>query len=232
MPLSPEEMLEQARATGLPHDAVLDDRLGQELADRGIWWVVLADGTRTAWNGENSMNQEHLACVVCHGEDDKQPDCAACSGTGLILHIPFTDDPWNQVAPFLWVGGHDTNDGEVVVHDEFDLVVSLYKRPGSGPDPGVKQIHFRMADADLDPDHHTDLDAIAEEVVEAIERQERVLVRCHAGLNRSGLVVALALLKIGWNVDDILKRLRHVRSPYALFNTHFVSYLREVEARA
>jgi hypothetical protein len=54
---------------------------------------------------------------------------------------------------------------------------------------------------------------------------DRVLVRCQAGLNRSGLVTALVLILEGWQPADAIGHLRERRSPYVLFNPHFERWL-------
>ena len=53
----------------------------------------------------------------------------------------------------------------------------------------------------------------------------RVLVRCQAGYNRSGLVVALALMRLGFTGQDAVARVRIARGPYALSNPHFLARL-------
>jgi protein-tyrosine phosphatase len=49
-------------------------------------------------------------------------------------------------------------------------------------------------------------------------------------LNRSGLVVALALAQQGMTADEILSLVREKRSPWALCNRSFVEYIRLVAA--
>ncbi|MEV7044671.1 hypothetical protein [Amycolatopsis sp. NPDC051061] len=50
-------------------------------------------------------------------------------------------------------------------------------------------------------------------------------MRCHAGLNRSGLVVAQALVELGLTVPAAIALVRQRRSPWALHNELFVQYL-------
>lgn len=145
--------------------------------------------------------------------------------------VPWAERPWDQVIPNLWIGGHRAGDEAVVVADEFDIVFSLFRMPGYGPSPGIRDLYFQIEDADLDPEVTDDLDAFVGEVIVQLQCSKKVLVRCSAGINRSALVVALVLVAMGWSADDALKRLRHVRSPDVLFNQSFVNYLREVEAR-
>ncbi|MEU0559286.1 hypothetical protein [Dactylosporangium sp. NPDC006015] len=60
----------------------------------------------------------------------------------------------------------------------------------------------------------------------AVHAGRCVLVRCHRGYNRSGLVVAHALVLLGHQPDDVIGVIRRRRSPRALNNETFVEYLR------
>ena len=53
----------------------------------------------------------------------------------------------------------------------------------------------------------------------------KVLVRCHSGYNRSGLVVVRVLVHLGYLVDDAIFLVRYRRSKWALNNQLFVAYL-------
>lgn len=53
-----------------------------------------------------------------------------------------------------------------------------------------------------------------------------VLVHCQAGLNRSGAVAALTLMKrLYWSPDRAIGYLRRRRSPVVLYNKHFEKYV-------
>ena len=52
-----------------------------------------------------------------------------------------------------------------------------------------------------------------------------MLIRCQAGLNRSGLVTALVLIMAGWAPEDAIRRIRVRRSVNALCNRHFTTWL-------
>ena len=54
---------------------------------------------------------------------------------------------------------------------------------------------------------------------------KKVLIRCQAGLNRSGLIMALVLIKEGHDPKDAIGLIRARRSPNALCNADFVRYL-------
>lgn len=58
----------------------------------------------------------------------------------------------------------------------------------------------------------------------------RVLVTCHAGHNRSGLVAGLAMCAMGKDGADAVRTIRENR-PGALYNSHFVKLLEDLKGR-
>lgn len=173
-----------------------------------------------------------MICLYCA---DAEGLCGVCGGEGTLVTFPYAERRWDEIVPGLWQGGHfcweteENPHGEAIPTHEFDLVVSLYRRPGFGPDLGIPHIWHRMPDAPLEAKHHEALDRLATLVAAAVKSGKRVLVRCQAGLNRSGLVVGLAMIKMGWEPEAAIERIREARSPYALCNRSFVEHLMEKE---
>lgn len=67
----------------------------------------------------------------------------------------------------------------------------------------------------------------AAQVAAAIREGKKVLVTCMAGLNRSGVVTALALQELtGWSGARVVKHIKS-RRPYALCNDTFAAYIEE-----
>lgn len=138
------------------------------------------------------------------------------------------DAPWpegrTQVWPMwprggLWVGGaweREPADGfDVVVtltrRDEADVVV---RRP-------ARHVRYPMADDEdgLDRDGLAELVAY---VVRWVREGKRVLVQCYLGLNRSGLVAALALRELsGCTGPEAVALLRVLRDTNVLCNPAF-----------
>ncbi|MFE2542673.1 protein-tyrosine phosphatase family protein [Actinacidiphila glaucinigra] len=144
--------------------------------------------------------------------------------------VPGPEAAWSEVAPGLWMGGHYWTDprGELqaaVVGGEFDLVVSLFTRSGHGPAPGVEHIVAEIPDGPLSPGQIEAVQRLARTVAGAVRDGRRTLVRCHSGYNRSGLVVAQALVESGHEVGAAVALVRERRSPWALNNGTFVEYL-------
>jgi protein-tyrosine phosphatase len=147
-----------------------------------------------------------------------------------VTRIPFCDAPWSQIIPNLFMGGHDHVDNggalrDVVVDDEFDLVLSLYSRYGCGPAVGVQRRYARIPDGVLNDDDLAAVRRFADLGAEAVRNNLRVLTRCQAGYNRSGLLAAFILLRLGHDADGAVELVRTRRSPFALSNAHFVELI-------
>ncbi|MEV6357253.1 protein-tyrosine phosphatase family protein [Streptomyces hydrogenans] len=143
---------------------------------------------------------------------------------------PEPQAPWNEVRPRLWQGGHfwASPDGEVqtaVVGTEFDLVISLFTRPGHGPHPGIDHLISEIPDGPLTAEQLHSVQQLAVTAAEAVQNDRTVLVRCHSGYNRSGLVVAQALIELGQDPASAIALIRQSRSPWALNNQIFEQYL-------
>lgn len=121
----------------------------------------------------------------------------------------------------LYVGG--CIDG-VRLDDDWQTVVSLYKWERYALGPNTERFEVEMYDAGEVPDE-TQLHALAATVVASLARGGKVLVHCQAGLNRSNLVTALALIKMGRTPADAIALLREKRSPVVLCNAAFESWL-------
>lgn len=142
----------------------------------------------------------------------------------------------DQILPGLWQGG--TEDDEVVGgripadhrgalsgrRPRFDVVVTLYADAQPAP-WGVEELRFGFPDADLTPEFAERAIALARHAHRRWRDGERVLVRCQAGVNRSGLVMALVLMLEGIDAHDAIALIRERRAPAALSNFAYVRWL-------
>ncbi|MFF9767444.1 protein phosphatase [Streptomyces sp. NPDC014636] len=145
--------------------------------------------------------------------------------------VPAPECPWSEIVPGLWMGGHEFRGRSgrlelAVVRSEFDVVQSLLRLPGYGPDPGVEHHVWPIPDGPLDGTQLAGVIRLARAANEALDAGRRVLVRCYHGYNRSGLVVAHALVQRGDTTDQVIQLIRARRSAWALHNELFVEYLR------
>ncbi|AGS71806.1 protein phosphatase [Streptomyces collinus Tu 365] len=144
--------------------------------------------------------------------------------------MPAPDSPWNEIEPGLWMGGHEFRGRSgglefAVVRDQFDVVLSLLRLPGHGPGSGTEHHVWPIPDGPLDGTQLAGVMRLARAAQEALDAGRSVLVRCHHGYNRSGLVVAHTLVRRGLTAEEAITLIRVRRSPWALHNELFVEYL-------
>ncbi|ARP72297.1 protein phosphatase [Streptomyces pluripotens] len=145
--------------------------------------------------------------------------------------VPAPEHPWSEIVPGLWMGGHEFRgcSGRLelaVARDEFDVVQSLLRLHGYGPDPGVEHHVWPIPDGPLDGTQLAGVMRLARAANDGLDAGRRVLVRCYHGYNRSGLVIAHALVQRGRSPDEAIRLIRARRSGWALHNGLFVEYLR------
>lgn len=127
----------------------------------------------------------------------------------------------SQIDGDLWMGG--CIDG-TALPARFRTVISLYPRARYRLDNGTERIEHAFKDASYVPELGR-LHTAARQVLEHVRRGP-TLVHCQAGLNRSGLVVGLALVLDGYTPAAAIELLRTQRSPAVLCNAVFDRWLR------
>ena len=141
---------------------------------------------------------------------------------------------YSEILPALWQGG--TEDDDSIYHGQkrlptmsdprpFDAVVSLcaYSQPFGWL---VKEFRYAFPDGPVDPQVYEEAERIADWAFLEWKSGSRVLIRCQAGLNRSGLIMGLVLLREKLPLDQVISLIRSKRGPYALSNNHFMDYLK------
>jgi hypothetical protein len=131
---------------------------------------------------------------------------------------------FDAVIPGLYQGDFPAG---TVDWSRFDDVVSLTVEdvPGVRLQVGGLRMHVPIWDDEVvDP---TGVRAAALAVAERVTAGKRVLVHCWAGLNRSGVVSARALMFMGMPVAEAIAKVRSARGPDALSNRDFVAWLHE-----
>lgn len=143
----------------------------------------------------------------------------------------------NEILPGLWQGG--TQDEGVIgcpiptghygFESNFDVVVTLYADAQPAP-WGVEEFRFGFPDANMRPIFVERIVAMAMLAHSRWRNGHEVLIRCQAGVNRSGLVMALVLMLSGRTADEAITLIRERRSAYALCNPAFEQWLRDEAA--
>lgn len=141
---------------------------------------------------------------------------------------------YSEILPALWQGG--TEDDDNIYHGQkrlptmndpkpFDAVVSLcaYTQPVGWL---TKEFRYGFADGPVEPEVYQECERIADWAHSEWKLGSKVLIRCQAGLNRSGLITSLVLLREGMDLAQILELIRSKRGEFALSNKYFVEYLK------
>lgn len=141
-------------------------------------------------------------------------------GTTAHGWIPFDVPFMTEIAPNLWQGGCQAG---LVLPGHIKHLLSLYKWEKYTVKHRLRTGHVVTMYDSLDQ-ATDDIDRWAK-WVNARRRTGAVLVHCQAGLNRSSLVVARALMYEGMPAADAIALLRAKRSPACLCNESFERYL-------
>jgi len=134
----------------------------------------------------------------------------------------------DEIVRGLWQGSSPPA-GPALARLGFTLVVFCAQeiQPPASAYPGVRVLHAPNDDTPELPEENERIARMAAaEVADTVARGGKALVVCAAGLNRSGLVVALALRELMPTVPVVrlVERVRRHR-PLALSNEFFVRWL-------
>lgn len=112
-----------------------------------------------------------------------------------LNHFPHA--VWSEILPGLWQGGTADDDTH----------------------------HLRRYVAPAITKDDFDLVRIAKQTHRVWRNGARVLIRCQAGLNRSGLTMALVLIEEGYSAADAIDLIRAGRGDSALCTSRFERWL-------
>jgi len=143
----------------------------------------------------------------------------------------------SEILPKLYMGGTADNDivsfpkrlRNLSEREEFDAVVTCY----AYAQPMNWYSHenrFAFADGPLDKPTFEKAIELADWLHVKWKNGARSLSRCAMGWNRSGLVMALVLMREGFSSDQAISLIRSKRGPNALCNSDFVKFLHMHEA--
>jgi hypothetical protein len=145
-------------------------------------------------------------------------------------HLP--KDLYSEILPGLFMGG--THDDDVIdvqcskkhliAKSKFDAVITMYAS-AKPVDWHVQEIRFGVYDGSM---NQIDIKRLMETAYWGYQKWlsgDQVLIRCQAGLNRSGLITALILMLDGLKAEDAIRLIRKNRAEIALINNQFVDWL-------
>lgn len=123
-----------------------------------------------------------------------------------MSRINYGFDGATQVVENLWVGSRPPERPP-----GFDLVVLCEKEYQPAWRDGGWLIRCPFEDVALDNPTFEKLKLVARAVATAIQHEEKTLIACFAGRNRSGLVAALTLIELGRDAGEAVELVRHAR---------------------
>lgn len=153
---------------------------------------------------------------------------------------------WNEILPNLWQGGtHDddvignkkfadpyngiSSDGKpFITKEDFDTVITMYQH-ANPVGWYVNEMRYTFPDASIALIDKRMLRTIVDYAYDSWKAGEQVLIRCQAGLNRSGLVMALVLIKEGYEPAEAIALIRDKRSGWALCNRQYEAWLTSLD---
>lgn len=131
------------------------------------------------------------------------------------------------VAPRLFVGSRPAP-GRYRWISVVTLCAKEYQPP-SFAFPGMTVLRVPLDDDRWHPLSQVDAALVvsnAKTIARYLNGGSPVLVTCHAGLNRSALVAAIAMmLAYDQSADEAITQIRDLRSPHALFNPRFEEFI-------
>lgn len=145
-------------------------------------------------------------------------------------HIFIKSNPSNasRIHENLWVGSAPPIGPGV--SQAFDCLVlsAIEYQPEPGCFNGVEVYRLPLNDdgSPMTVEEMKEAIKAARKVMSWLFEGKTVLVTCHMGLNRSGLIAALAMFYgFGASVEDAVISVKEARGPRALSNRYFISFL-------
>jgi hypothetical protein len=153
---------------------------------------------------------------------------------GSMLADYNAQELWSEVLPNLWQGGTDAfdevgrgNNNRRITNLDFDSVYTMCSLSNPVMN-GVLEVRKAVRDGNMS-DFNPERDLY--DLVVMAHRDwlngKRVLIRCQAGWNRSGILMALVLIREGYTASEAIDLIREKRSRHALSNSYFVVWLLE-----
>lgn len=148
------------------------------------------------------------------------------------VYLDEDPQPHSEIAPGLWMGGTRRDETIGVVQPmlgftrerPFDAVLTLYAWAAPA-DWGVEERRFGFPDRQVIEEYVPLIHELADWAHDRWSSGRRVLIRCMGGMNRSGLLVGLTLIRSGMSAEGAVDLIRERRHPGALNNYSFVRLL-------
>lgn len=159
----------------------------------------------------------------------------------MAYSVDWPNAEYHEILPNLYLGGHTWMEGGRVKSGKhskmsedstWDYVISAWfdgHHPQTFPLCDTRFVIFNDTERGL-ADHIWDRIRFAvDQAVWRWQQGQKVLIRCQAGYNRSGLMMCLALMRLGFTAEHAINQVRKRRGPDVLINPVFERYVYDHE---
>ena len=169
----------------------------------------------------NSPDEDPTYVPVVDHRNSTDPFVRRFDGYAIHGNMHFDVPYISAIMPGFYQGG--CRDG-LILPKEIEHVISLYQWERYIRHDGVRTFReVEMYDSNDGPDYDNIVELAT--LVNECRWAGPTLVHCQAGLNRSGLVAATALILEGMDPAEAIYLLREKRSPAVLCNRTFASWV-------
>jgi dual specificity protein phosphatase-like protein len=139
-----------------------------------------------------------------------------------VVTYEYPTEPYSEVVPGLFQADAEHSPAEML--SMFDVLIDVggFDRWVGEPDPRYR--FYPLNDGPFIDDEEM-IHTVGEWIASLVRDGKHVAVNCLAGVNRSGLLVARALIELGSSPEEAIEAVRLARGPMALSNQRFVHFL-------
>jgi hypothetical protein len=131
-------------------------------------------------------------------------------------------EPYTEVIPGLVQASAAHSPAEML--SMFDVLIDVGGRDRWEGDPDPRYSFHPLDDVPFIVDAEM-IHSVGERIASLVREGKHVAVNCLSGVNRSGLLIARALLELGYSPEEAIEAVRTARGPMALSNQHFLRFL-------
>jgi hypothetical protein len=139
-----------------------------------------------------------------------------------VVTYDYPAEPYSEVIPGLFLASAAQSPTEML--SMFDILVDVGGRDRWVGDPDPRYSFHPLDDVPFIVDAEM-IHMVGERIAALVREGKHVAVNCLSGVNRSGLLVARALVELGYTPEEAIEAVRSARGPMAISNQHFVRFL-------
>jgi hypothetical protein len=139
-----------------------------------------------------------------------------------FVHDGYPAEPYSEVIPGLFQASAALPPAEML--SMFDVLIDVGGRDRWEGDPDPRYTFLALDDVPFISDAEM-VHTVGERIATLVRLGNHVAVNCLSGVNRSGLLIARALVALGYEPDAAIEAVHKARGPVVLNNQAFVRFL-------